>query len=512
MKAIVILALLLLSAVTAHPQSRGFYYSVMNTDDTSYPTLATSAVETSDGDYLVFATDFFSPGVIYRFSQSGEVTKTVELSENGRNALLFNMMPDPHDSTMFYGVCEMWDDMESEESLSIVHFGESLESIEYTPVVLPQNIGMIRVTASMIDSSDRFFIAARHYSPVDICYGFIFMTISMTGEVENLTTMEDSIYTFVRTVFEYPDGTGTLGAYEAKRRTLYRFNEDLDFTTRVLADSAFINEQDSTFNHIVFSDLDTNGGLVVFPDGTYGICDAVDERWYRPNQWVPYKRDYSVSMQWLDEDMILEGVTISQERTLGNDIHERPAEYKSIDYKDPDAVFTCSFNETFVESISPIYQDGAVVVMKTDRNHEKIWDKVYHLGPYLYIAASIQATNDGGCLVLGRSCNLMAWPEKQGFFVLKVNADGTLGTDEVFVTDRDAVVAYPNPTNGKITLADGQFVEADVFSVSGQCMIAEKCHYGHSLVLDLENLPAGLYFLRVTDKNGHTYTQKVIKE
>lgn len=334
------------------------------------------------------------------------------------------------------------------------------------------------------------------------------MIISLTGEVEKLT-MTGNDFTCANTVFEFPGKAGTLGAYVSIYDQIYCFDESLDFTIRELSTGqAVLEEPDSIFNHQVFIYNIECGGLTVLPDGTFAICSAVLETWCRQGQYQPYKYDRSTALRWDDE-----GLEISQERTLGNNICEMPAYYKCIDYKSPKSVYTCSFNESYIESGNLINQNGAVLVMKTNQDMEKVWDKAFYLGPYVYFATSILATSDGGCLVVGRSSeDPGGWNEKMGFFVLKINEDGSLGTNEVITADRETIFAYPNPFKENITLIGEQIAEVRLYSITGQLVATKQGEGTESLTVDISDLPSGLYFVTAIGKDGRKCVQKVVKQ
>jgi hypothetical protein len=70
---------------------------------------------------------------------------------------------------------------------------------------------------------------------------------------------------------------------------------------------------------------------------------------------------------------------------------------------------------------------------------------------------------------------------------------------------------YPNPTDGFITIAGQGLKSAEVFNALGQCVVAATGE-GERLTVDLNGLPAGVYFVNITDKEGRKCVQKVVKE
>ncbi len=72
------------------------------------------------------------------------------------------------------------------------------------------------------------------------------------------------------------------------------------------------------------------------------------------------------------------------------------------------------------------------------------------------------------------------------------------------VVNNDAVKVYPNPANTTLTLEGPQNagLSCQVYAVSGQVVIT-KTLTGND-VLDVTNLPAGMYFYAISDKSGNT--------
>ena len=71
---------------------------------------------------------------------------------------------------------------------------------------------------------------------------------------------------------------------------------------------------------------------------------------------------------------------------------------------------------------------------------------------------------------------------------------------------------FPNPTNGFIQInADlGGRKELTVMSISGQTVLKDS-FLNNKKTLDLSSLPAGMYFIKITSKDGNV-TQRIIKE
>lgn len=82
---------------------------------------------------------------------------------------------------------------------------------------------------------------------------------------------------------------------------------------------------------------------------------------------------------------------------------------------------------------------------------------------------------------------------------------------EELESDNTPYTLHPNPTNGQVTIMGQGLKVAEVINTLGQCVATVKGD-GEQLTLDISNLPAGIYFVNITDGEGRKYVRKVVKE
>jgi len=70
---------------------------------------------------------------------------------------------------------------------------------------------------------------------------------------------------------------------------------------------------------------------------------------------------------------------------------------------------------------------------------------------------------------------------------------------------------YPNPSTGIVTISGTNLKQAKVINTLGQCVATIKGE-GEQLTVDLSVLPAGVYFVNITDGEGRKCVRKVVKE
>jgi len=96
-----------------------------------------------------------------------------------------------------------------------------------------------------------------------------------------------------------------------------------------------------------------------------------------------------------------------------------------------------------------------------------------------------------------------------GFPILKWQHESHVGVDE---TDWQGNVAvYPNPVQSLVTVSGENLKELEVINILGQPVLKIGCS-GESVTIDLAGQPAGVYFIKITDKDGNKYSEKVVKE
>lgn len=70
---------------------------------------------------------------------------------------------------------------------------------------------------------------------------------------------------------------------------------------------------------------------------------------------------------------------------------------------------------------------------------------------------------------------------------------------------------HPNPTTGLVTIKGDHLLRAEVFNILGQKVASDENLNGQ-LTLDIGNLPPGVYLVSVTNSEGKTYAEKIVKQ
>ena len=84
----------------------------------------------------------------------------------------------------------------------------------------------------------------------------------------------------------------------------------------------------------------------------------------------------------------------------------------------------------------------------------------------------------------------------------------TTGIEEGY---KSTITVHPNPTNGTVTITGKNLKQVDVANVLGQQMLSVQGK-DNEIHINMTALPAGVYFVTVTDNEGRKCVRKVVKE
>ena len=79
------------------------------------------------------------------------------------------------------------------------------------------------------------------------------------------------------------------------------------------------------------------------------------------------------------------------------------------------------------------------------------------------------------------------------------------------LTEQSFATLHPNPTSGQVSITGKNLKQAEILNTLGQ-RVATVTGQGETLQIDIAKLPAGVYFVRITDEEGRKCVKKVMKE
>lgn len=126
---------------------------------------------------------------------------------------------------------------------------------------------------------------------------------------------------------------------------------------------------------------------------------------------------------------------------------------------------------------------------------------------YAITLYTIKSTEDNGILVV-YTYNLYG----QNFYhntIAKISAEDFMAVKEDETTPLFTLL--PNPTTGLINITGKDLEQAEVINALGQRVVTATGE-GETLQADISELPTGVYFVNITDKEGRKCVRKIVKE
>jgi len=484
-------------------QEKGFLTTYSETDHSWF---VTDAIETTNGNFLVCAhDDWGASSLLLKLSAVGEILcKTIVAAEDTTiNAhRLFQMPQDNSDEYMV--LCPSQPVDGSTAALIFLHVDEDLNIVSRRAV-----------PCSFFDEGNRFFSAKFLLS--DSCVVGALSSKPLTSPASNaifLTKFDwegnllhsqrwerDSLKSVCNLFHDEEDRIGLFGSFGSSHMGFLTFDQSLNLISR---DSIFqwsVPEGGvGDFCHYSIMDI-INSQAAMLPNGSYMVSARLLESLHHANGY-PYANDRSVILAKYENDFHQPECMLITEHM--NDSLEYPAFFRSMDFRETAEakceVYQCAIlNERTGFGLLQPYPTG-IVVTKTDQDLNVEWKKRF-LKDGNYQAMAINATADGGCLVVGSLGDYQA--QRLDIFALKINAEGAVGVDEV--KEESMAFVYPNPAHKTIRIGGIEAKETLVYNAFGQCVMTFRGNEA-----SVATMAAGVYLLKVTDDSGITQTIRFV--
>lgn len=495
--------LLLIIAVAFHAtlfaQENGFLFTSDNAE-------GTCAIETDDNCYIVCADQAWmnywedKPASLFKLSAEGILLKTVRLGDSFSQVVCLHKEAG---MDVLYAVGLRWDTETEQMYPFVASFDKDLNNISINDVTgIPVAYSyLINDAAAVINSNGKVLFVLCDFFTFSLHY----MILDLEGNLERFKEVQPSSINLVGSLCLLRDGSGDFGHYcSCGSIQMLRINEQLDiepvFDIYQIQESQW-NSSDTIY-HV---NVDPSPYPTVLPltDSTFLFAEETLEYWTAPNHPQPFFSDNNPVFfkSTIDGD-----ITNSLILDTRNDTLERPAYFQAIDNANPEAVYLCFFQHRLHNSFGPEIAPNHIILLKTNTDLNPIWERRYCMGDAFHLPAYILSTSDGGCLVTG----YIHEEETRNMFVLKLNADGTLGTSNHVVREIPYRF-YPNPVSDRLNIHYSPDVTpkaVELYDVQGRLI-----HTQHNNLenIGMENLPAGNYTLRVVMHDGNTYSEKVVK-
>ena len=501
MNRLLIILSLSLCCATAFPQREGFFNVYEQADKSFCPS---AAIETEDSCLIIAVFDYYGGrGELKKLSKDGVLLKTLPIGNDDVFSGVVGLYRDPWHTDAFYAIGHFVHFDEQISKPFVMHFSEELELLYLREVELPDECPR-SITQRSLFTSDGDFLFAISLGP-EHAYHRWYMRIALDGTLTKFheETEECGTSILINAIFEFPEGN-RFGEYRYSfqepgvhtlRPRLFGFNDDFVFDT--LHEYGEIIETLGDTVHLITNYAWANSTALVFNDSTLLFSDQALEDW-RIGVTV-YETDRSTMLFSSDLEGNIKNYLVIGSR---NNTWEIPVCFNAIDIdKNGQGIYHGCYSRTFPNHI---------VITKTDDTLGVIWEKAYSY-PSRYLEATyLLATNDGGCIVTGGAYNEAS--DRYDLFVLKINSEGMVGTDEFLVQDGRPYTYWPNPVHDNLRLQfspDVQPKQIELFDLQGRLVRTQSKAFES---IDMSQLPTGTYTLRVTMADGKAYSDKVVKE
>lgn len=102
-------------------------------------------------------------------------------------------------------------------------------------------------------------------------------------------------------------------------------------------------------------------------------------------------------------------------------------------------------------------------------------------------------------------------PERVPQLLIYYSSENMVAVDDLKPSDIQDLKLFPNPADGSVTIAleDATVANIQIFDVNGRVWKALESHHTQQVTVDIQSLPAGLYFV-LARQNDAAYVQKLM--
>ena len=500
---VLLVGLLLFRFEVCYAQEKGFLTTFSEADHSWF---VTDAIETSNGGFLICAYDDWGPSsLLLKLSAEGEILAKANVVAEDTIVYAYRLLQVPEENGSEYvAVCPSHPNDGSTAVFLIMRIDEDLNIVSRRTM-----------PCSFFDNGNRFFdakfllseysvFAAISSRPSSSPYpNAIFLTkFDLDGTLLDCQRWERDSLEYVCNLFQAEENRiGLFGKFDSSYMGFLTFDNSLQLISRDTIFHWTIHESGgSDFCFYAISDM-INSQAAMLPNGSHFVSARLSESLLHANGY-PYRHDRSVVLAKYGNDFHQpESMRVIEHM---NDSVEYPAFYRSMDFRET-AEMKCEVFQCSILNEHPGYGllqpvPTGIVVTKTDQDLNVEWKRRF-LRDGNYQAMAINATADGGCLVVGSLGDYQA--QRFDVFALKINADGAVGLDEI--QEESMAFVYPNPAKGAINIGGVEAKETEVYNTLGQ-----RVMNFHGNEANVEALADGVYLLRVMDGKGLIHTIRLI--
>lgn len=471
-----------------------------------------------------------SPPLVVKVSPKGELLGELTLGYADCHSYVHGIYQAHDDPHCFLAVGTKHDNAFHYDRPFMARFDSSLNLLWQREIELPENYRkLIYTLSSFMDSDGNIVSPSFLYDCGNFEEGYSRFVFRLTpeGELDGVANLP--YHSRFQQAFEFPDGSGDYGLLEELYTlntmndtvVLLRMNRDLELVDRHDLPYKYremdpTNSYPSLMFELVPPQFSTSQrhAVIPFPDGSLILADEAGIIHQDFTQGI-FGSGYGIGFLWVDRNGEPVSCAIDGEDSSHDTIR---VIVPMLPAGDDGFYFVYKLGENFGYDYEINF-----VVGKMDFLGNLLWRRYWnrYFPEYdmkVYKPQNAVLSHDGGCLITGFSYKSdINHPEnyeyKPDVFLLKFFADGSLS-----VPDKETDVHvrpyqyYPNPVDGQLHLQyspDVSPVRVELFDIQGRLVLSQEKKLE---TLGLENLPAGVYTLRVILSDGTSYSDPVLKQ
>ena len=521
-----LLSLFLGVFITISGMSQNYFETFVRSDDDILRE-GKHVVETTDHGYIISfnAKETLNNEMLAKLSPEGEVVKQLVFQIDGKNLKYFGLYRHPENENEILAIATLYEGSTMndfiQKEIAFIRFDEDLNIIsqtvhdfgdEYVHLsadgilhrlrLLLDNEGTVTMVAHCKKTTGYCNLFARFTSDGELLAQTEFdLTSSGAGRLINCSANMRSDRSFGMILYESDNGgdhyyevDSAFNLTRIGKLAQLTLRETVDTTYRYALEGFVENLNDSV------ALITSTGRFIKHLGGKHGCFH--------------YLTSLDDSLNVLNTDIW----DIATDVNGSNSYQSKrfPARDVAISITD-DAVFHCGVmgindhsHNPSVSSIAP----STITLSKFDKELNLQWRRYYGGDGHFYDVDVIKATEDGGCIMTGvynEDVNVYALLS----YVLKVDGNGYDAIGENVESVAKPYFCYPNPTKYIVYIEFSPDVECqsvEIYNIDGRMVETHGRASLQNNAIDISNINAGVYIMKIRMANGKEFTERIVKE
>ena len=483
-------------------------------------------VETHNNGFIVAATTILyhhQNDFLLSIDKNGEITKSLVMQIDGKNLKYCGVFKHPEHNNEYLAIAVLTDNNYNnyiQNTIAFLRIDENLNILgqdtwylgdEYTQLACFQYTDF----PLFILNDDGTLEMAAHFRRSDTSYGYLFAQLTPYGkpvEIHEDYTLHHNgnwlLEFFVRNkteksygviIHDDPENSYDAGEYYYCLDSVFNFTKN-KFITSLYLRTVPENSQfpDSTY---------------IYAGNNHGSAEYYNDTLFLvTNQGAYFTGSQIHEMNFIA--ILNDSLDVKDVKFWDVDhIKSNSAQTKAISVKD-NYIYHCGINGLKREhNINSLKDETTIVISKFDNDLRLKWRRYYNSPGESYDIQSIKATEDGGCIIVGVNASIETW-NIPNIYILKVDENGYDAIEENEESLAKPYFCYPNPAKDNIYIElspDVNCQSVEIYTLDGR-LVETFPETSQQTTINVENLNAGVYILKIRMADGKEFSEKIVKE